>query len=262
MSEDSSSVSAPKPSAYAGVKWGPIRGLVAVVVSYVVAQFIAVGVLLLTAYFARMSNSHARHWLDSTFGQFVFMVLAEGFTVLLLWLILRKRITFKALGFTRRPRLSDPLWAIVAGMAYYVLLIIVTLLARWIAHIPLDQKQEIGFDTVTTNLDKVLTFVSLVILPPIIEETLFRGVLFSGFRKKLPFIWSALLVSVAFAIPHLLEGKGGLLWVGGIDTFLLSMALCTLREYTGSLWAGIVLHMLKNGVAYLYLFIFIDKINK
>ncbi|HSW66635.1 MAG TPA: type II CAAX endopeptidase family protein [Bacillota bacterium] len=259
MSEDSSSVPLVKLSAYAGVKWGPVRGLIAVVVSYIVAQFVALGALLLVTYFTHMSNSHARHWLNSTFGQFVFIVLAEGFTVLLLWLMLRKRITFKSLGFTRRPRLSDPLWAIVAGMAYYVLLIIVTVLAGWLAHIPLDQKQEIGFDTVTTNLDKILTFVSLVILPPLVEETLFRGVLFSGLRKKLPFIWSALLVSVAFAIPHLLEGKGGLLWVGGIDTFLLSIALCILREYTGSLWASIVLHMLKNGIAYLYLFIFISK---
>jgi membrane protease YdiL (CAAX protease family) len=75
----------------------------------------------------------------------------------------------------------------------------------------------------------------------------------------MPFIRAALLTSALFAVPHLLEGNGSLLWIGGMDTFVLSLALCYLREKTGSLWAPVALHMLKNGVAYLALFVFVSN---
>jgi membrane protease YdiL (CAAX protease family) len=126
-------------------------------------------------------------------------------------------------------------------------------------HINLDQKQELGFDAVVGTIERLMAFVSLVVLPPIVEEVMFRGFLFAGLRKKLPFPAVALLVSLIFASLHLLEGSGGLLWVAGIDTFVLSLVLCYVREKTGNLWAGIAVHMLKNCVAFLYLYVFVVR---
>ena len=55
---------------------------------------------------------------------------------------------------------------------------------------------------------------------------------------------------------HLAEGgAAGPLWIGFIDTFILSLVLCYLRVKTGSLWAGITLHALKNGIAFVALFV-------
>jgi membrane protease YdiL (CAAX protease family) len=94
------------------------------------------------------------------------------------------------------------------------------------------------------------------VLPPIVEETVFRGFIFTGLRGKLKFVWAAVLTSLLFATAHLEFGSGKpLLWVAGLDTFTLSLALCYLREKTGSLWPGILLHALKNGVAFLSLFV-------
>ncbi len=230
-----------------------------IVVSFVVAQFASLGVVIIVPLLVHMTKGHAKVWVNSTLGQFVYVVLAEGLTLLILWFFLRKRGGFRAAGFTRKPRLSDPIWAVLVGIAYYILLVVATVVVGLFTYIQVDQKQDIGFTVVITNLDKMLTFVSLVVLPPLVEETLFRGVLFGGLRKRLPFVWSTLIVSALFAIPHLLEGDGKLLWIGGLDTFILSLGLCTLRERTGSLWSGVFLHMLKNGVAYLYLFIFVSK---
>src|SRR5262249_37045858 len=101
-----------------------------------------------------------------------------------------------------------------------------------------------------------LVFISLVILPPITEEIMIRGFLFTGLRSKLSLIKAGLITSVLFAIPHLQPGSGQpLLWMAGVDTFILSLILVYLREKTGSLAASIGVHAIKNFVAFLALFV-------
>jgi len=119
-----------------------------------------------------------------------------------------------------------------------------------LTQINLGQKQELGFDQLFTSGQKLLALVSLVVLPPIIEETVFRGFLFSGLRKKCNFIVAALVTSVLFASLHLLASSQGPLWIAGLDTFVLSLVLCYLREKTGALWAPMMLHALKNVIAF------------
>ncbi|MGH9351096.1 MAG: lysostaphin resistance A-like protein, partial [Terriglobia bacterium] len=86
---------------------------------------------------------------------------------------------------------------------------------------------------------------------PLGEETLVRGYLYSGLRKYWRF-WPALLfTSLLFGAAHLEFGAGGpLVWAAAIDTFLLSVVLCYLRERTGALYAGILVHMLNNLIAF------------
>jgi membrane protease YdiL (CAAX protease family) len=102
-----------------------------------------------------------------------------------------------------------------------------------------------------------LTFISLVILPPLVEETLMRGYLYGSLRKNMSKIGAALVTSIIFASAHLEFGSGApLLWIAALDTFVLSLFLVYLREKTGSLWAGMLVHALKNGIAFASLFIF------
>jgi membrane protease YdiL (CAAX protease family) len=245
---------------FAHVSWGPFSGALMVVVSMVVGQLLATILIIVSLMFLRTSHDAAASWTQSTVGQFIFVVCAEAITIGLLLLFLRRRhATYAAVGFLRTPRLSDGAYAVVAGVVYFAILIVVTALASASFNINVDQKQDIGFTAVAGHFDLILTFFSLVILPPIVEETLFRGVLYGGLRTKLRFIWAALITSVLFAVPHLLQGGDSLLWVGAIDTFVLSLVLCYLRERTRSLWAGMVLHMLKNGLAFLFLFVFAAK---
>ena len=71
----------------------------------------------------------------------------------------------------------------------------------------------------------------------------------------MPQIAAAIVTSLIFASAHLPEGVGGLLWVGFIDTFILSMVLVYLREKTNGLYSGMMLHALKNGVAFYVLYL-------
>jgi len=85
---------------------------------------------------------------------------------------------------------------------------------------------------------------------------MFRGFVYTGLRTKLQPVGSALITSAVFASLHLEFGNGApLLWVAAIDTFILSLVLCYLREKTGSLWPGICLHALKNFVAFATLYL-------
>ena len=85
-------------------------------------------------------------------------------------------------------------------------------------------------------------------IAPIAEEVVFRGWLYGKFRSKMPAYLSIVLVSALFGLMH---GQ----WNVGINVFCLSIVLCLLREVTGTIWSGIVLHMLKNGLAFYLLFV-------
>ena len=111
-----------------------------------------------------------------------------------------------------------------------------------------DQEQDVGFKNLNGSLDLILAFIALVILPPIAEELVFRGYLFGKLREQSGFWVSAIITSIIFGLVHLQ-------WNVGVDTFVLSIFLCYLREKTGSIWMSMLLHALKNGVAYFFLFI-------
>jgi membrane protease YdiL (CAAX protease family) len=167
------------------------------------------------------------------------------------------RYSLRAVGLLR-PRLKDIGHAALAFLAYImVYLILVGIIQQLMPSLDLDQKQDIGFE----NLQGVylaIVFVLLVLIVPFVEEFLMRGLLFSSLRQKLKFGGSAIITSLLFAALHLGGGEAGAgpLWIAAIDTFVLSIVLCYLRERTGRLWAGIGLHAIKNGIAFAALFIF------
>ena len=167
------------------------------------------------------------------------------------------RYSLKAVGL-RRPRLKDVVYAVSAFVAYIVAyLILVAVVQQVLPGVDLDQKQDIGFENLH-GIYLAVIFVLLVIIVPFVEEFLMRGFLFSSLRQKLTCGWSTIITSLLFASLHLAGGEEGAgpLWVAAIDTFVLSLVLCYLRERTGRLWAGIGLHAIKNGVAFAALFIF------
>ena len=94
----------------------------------------------------------------------------------------------------------------------------------------------------------MLAFITLVVIAPVAEEVLFRGYLYGKLKKYVP-VWAAILITSALF--GLIHGT----WNVAVDTFALSIILCLLRESTGGIWASILLHMIKNGIAFYFLFI-------
>lgn len=238
--------------------WGPLTAIlysIAVFVGcYFAADFIAVGI----AEGVGHHGDAARSWvLDTITGQFVFTLLFESLVVLavVLFVKLRSRPLVES-GITQfRWRY---LWIAIAGYIGYFLFyaIAFAVLSGVFPQLNSDQQQDIGFRDPIGTSQLALTYISLAILPPIAEEVLFRGFMFKGLRRSLRFAPAAIITSLLFAAGHLQFGSGEpLLWVAGLDTFILSMLLCWLRERTGSIWAGVIIHALKNSMAFVFLYL-------
>lgn len=183
----------------------------------------------------------------------LFSILIYAITLLLViglpWWVHRYKTSKQELGITRLPSWTD-IWLAPTGLIIYFLLSAVLILAatHLLPWFNVEQVQDTGFDKLNLRFEYILAFVSLVIIAPLAEETLFRGYLYGKLRKTVP-IWAAILVtSILFGAIH-----GA--WNVAIDTFALSVVLCILREMTGNIWASVLLHMMKNGIAFYLLFI-------
>jgi len=240
--------------------WGPWRAVLGTLASFYLAQEFAALVLSLYVQSKHWSQAQANEWANGVSVQFIYVLIIEVLTIAVIYLFTRgypQKMVRQGLGLIR-PKRSDIAHLIIGFGAYYLLYFAVLSITSFFLPIDTNQKQEIGFDGASqSTFSLVLTFISLVILPPIVEEIVFRGFLFRGLRRFWSPLIAALFTSTLFAFPHAMQGvDGATLWNAAIDTFALSMVLCYLREKTGALYAGMGVHALKNLVAFLALFIF------
>lgn len=237
-------------------KRDPLTSIVFVILVFFLSQ-IAAGVLI-SIYPAvkNWTGDQASAWLESSvYAQFAYILIAEFFAVwMILKLLKRARVTRARIGLVK-PAARDAGYALIGYGVYFVCYIVIILIASSMSSlIDVDQPQQIGFESAAGS-SLILVFLSLAVLPPIAEEIMFRGFLFTSLRGKFRLRYTIILTSLLFGIAHLQFGSGApLLWVAAIDTFILSCVLCYLRAKTGSLWASIILHALKNSVAFIALF--------
>ena len=120
-----------------------------------------------------------------------------------------------------------------------------------------EQTQDIGFSTFLVGIDRIVAFVILVVVAPIAEEVIFRGWLYGKIRRMLSEGASeALSITISILLVSLLFGVVHMQWNVGVNVFALSVVLCGMREITGTIYAGILTHMLKNGIAFFLLYVF------
>ena len=160
------------------------------------------------------------------------------------------------LGLRGWPTWTDIGLAPVGFAVYLLLAAALTAVFTVFPWFDAGEAQDIGFSLNLVGFDRIIAFFTLVVVAPIAEEMIFRGWLYGKLRAKLSekvsnvagMIISILLVSVLFGVVHLQ-------WNVGVNVFALSVVLCGLREITGTIYAGILLHMLKNGVAFYLLYV-------
>ncbi|HSH18009.1 MAG TPA: CPBP family intramembrane glutamic endopeptidase [Candidatus Saccharimonadales bacterium] len=239
--------------------WSPVVAIAVVIATYFLGSLIGELLPVFYALLVGYDVNGALAWLSSsTTARTVQVVIFYGSMIGLLYLFAKRHgVSFRQFGLVR-PRLRDAgisLLAIVPYIAGYAVLLSAVL--ALFPELNTEQEQQLGFDPGRDPLALVLTFISLVVLPPLAEELTMRGFLFTSLAARMKVFWATLITSVVFAAAHLQFGSDApLLWVAAIDTFVLSLILCYLRYKTGSLWAGIFLHALKNGVAFMALFVF------
>ena len=139
----------------------------------------------------------------------------------------------------------------LAGFVVSILIsgVLISILKNIFPDFDSNQTQSLGFSGLVRSHEFMLAFICLAIIPPIAEEFVFRGVIYGQLRKINPtfaIFWTSLL----FGLAHLQLNVA-------IVTFVMSAVMCFIREkFTDSIWAGVVLHFIKNAIAFAALYIF------
>ncbi len=104
-------------------------------------------------------------------------------------------------------------------------------------------------DDIASKLGPVWAQVLLiVIIAPLAEEVCFRGMLFGGFRTRMPMVVAALAAGLVFGLLHYSTG-----WSTVPQLAVLGAAFALIYDRTGSLWPAILLHMFNNACALAFL---------
>ncbi|MBR2855384.1 CPBP family intramembrane metalloprotease [Candidatus Saccharibacteria bacterium] len=162
----------------------------------------------------------------------------------------------KTIGLSDWPTWTDIGLAPVGFIVYMILAAIMVGIFSQFSWFNPDEVQQVGFNHFVLGFDRILAFLTLVVVAPVSEEIIFRGWLYGKMREKIALeysntfsiIASSLLVSLLFGIIHMQ-------WNVSVNVFAMSLVLCAMREITGTIYSGILLHMIKNGVAFWILYV-------
>ena len=197
---------------------------------------------------------NAVNWsINENVAQTVCMVISYALALGVLILVAKKifsaQVTRDSLGLRGLPTWTDIL---LSPVGYIVSLLgavaIVYVMQLILPVVNWSETQDVGFNNVVSSMDRIITFVALVILAPLMEELIFRGYLYSRLRGKMSALPAIILVSVLFGVMH---GQ----WNVGIVVGVMSVVLCIAREMTGTIYAGILMHMIRNGIAFYMLYV-------
>ncbi|HEX8118784.1 MAG TPA: CPBP family intramembrane glutamic endopeptidase [Pyrinomonadaceae bacterium] len=171
----------------------------------------------------------------------VALVIAHVITLALAWALVTKAGQFpflQTLGWDWRGGLT--LWRCV-GLA--LLLYGVGMSIIWLTGSPENELERI---LRSSRAAALITAFAATFTAPIVEEIVFRGMLYSALRRLLGSAWAVTVVFLLFAlihVPQYLPSYGVLATI-----LLLSFVLTLVRARTGRLLPCVVIHMVFNGI--------------
>jgi membrane protease YdiL (CAAX protease family) len=123
-------------------------------------------------------------------------------------------------------------------------------------HLHLRTNTEVIFEnSKSAPLSTYSLLFSAVVIAPFCEEVFFRGFVFTGLRRGMPLPWAIFFSALIFATAHTDIGSFAVL-------FIIGLALAFLRWRTRSIWPGMLLHMLNNGIAALTVILVMQGVLK
>lgn len=148
------------------------------------------------------------------------------------------------LGLTGLPTFTDIGLAILGFVATIICSGIILYILQKMGVVDSGQTQDVGYSHLNQGFDRAIAFIALAVITPFFEELIFRGWLYGKLRKN------KIIVGVAIALTSILFGALHGQWNVGITVGIMSIIMCIQRELTGTIYAGVITHMIKNGAAF------------
>ena len=230
-----------------GPPWGVAGSLVLLAVFGLSQLGVAFAVAFLLRTYPGLAGEDSLHTMAVRLGLPATVVISHLVTWLgITWLIIRwHRASFlETLHLNRLPPRSI-LLALAGGMGLQVL----GALLVWLVPPPPDFVPPMRDFLLLGGWAVALLFLFAVIMAPLLEEVLFRGLLFSALRRRYAFSASALVVTLLFTAMHL--GSSGSYWPPLVGIAACGWCLALWRERAQSLWPPIAFHFSFNLTALL-----------
>lgn len=200
------------------------------ILAFIINLFVQFGYCLITSNSIKSLNTTGLKE-----NLYLLVVLSDFIMLLILFLIFRlnKKNFIEKLNF-KKIKFKESLYIIILGIGIsIVLLFLAGTLSKIIP----------SYNVVQNNLEiarnSLIQIVSTVILVPIYEEIIFRGIIFGYLKKNYNTSVAIILQAVIFGITHLNV-------VQGIYTFLLALVLALVYIYSDSILGSIIVHIIFN----------------
>jgi membrane protease YdiL (CAAX protease family) len=117
---------------------------------------------------------------------------------------------------------------------------------QFVLRLVLPESETTPFETLlrSSALVRILIAVMAVLSAPIVEEVVFRGVLYSGLRSKIGTVATTATVTLLFGAVHYQQYEGA--WASLLGLLALSFVLTLIRAVTRSLLPCFVVHLIYN----------------
>jgi membrane protease YdiL (CAAX protease family) len=222
---------APDDPRQPAASWGPGRVALGILV-LLVATIVEVGIV--SAFDPDLESLGARLATQA--------LLALTLVAIAFWVGARAGLGSAATLGLRRP-LRSPIWMAAAAYLSYILFALVY--SSLVHPQQEDVTRDLGFGQGT--LGTIASGLLIVVAAPVSEEIFFRGFIFGGFRRRLPFVAAAVISAAIFGLFHY-TGPGSLGVVPQLA--FLGLALCWLYEETGSIYPTMGVHAVNNALAF------------
>lgn len=158
----------------------------------------------------------------------------------------RRRLTWLAgFGLASRGAVVHAVWGVLILLGVMPLVlgynIVAHMVMEWMGHTP--EVQDVTRIITETSGPAAKLYLALLalVIAPVVEEILFRGVLLPAFTRAAGVKPAIVAVSLLFAMVH---GH----WPSFVPLFMLSVALCLAYIYRGSLVVSMAMHACFNGL--------------
>lgn len=255
----SGNASADAPAAHAidpdHPHWGAATGIGVWVAS--VAAIIVIPIIAVIAWYifqkARQvpvpslsSKDEMLEWLKSPnllLVQVLSTIVAHAVTIAVCWAAvtrLGRRPFWESLGWSWAGR-SFWYWVVFSACVIVALLIIDQGLVK-----VLPQSEENSFAELLKSSQSVRVAIAALatFTAPLVEETVYRGVLFASVRRQLGLTATVVVITLLFAGVHVLQYWGA--WVSVAGLTMLSLVLTVVRARTKSILPCVLIHTLNN----------------